>query len=110
MSGRQRDISKSMVALMLSLAALASLGLSSWVPAWLGRDSRMADVAPGMLTVDPEARGIATLGGGVTAALYDSGLRISHDDAVRSRRTAVARVGVAAGSRHPPRSGAAWRS
>lgn len=80
MSGRQRDISKSMVALVLSLAALAALGLSSWVPAWLGRDSRMADVAPGMLTVDPEARGIATLGGGVTAALYDSGLRISHDD------------------------------
>jgi hypothetical protein len=69
-----------MVALVLSLAALTALGLSSWVPGWLGRDSGMADVEPGMLQVDDQARGIATLGGGVTASLYDSGLRISHDD------------------------------
>ncbi len=69
-----------MVALVLSLAALAVLGLSSWVPGWLGRDSGMADVEPGMLQIDPQARGIATLGGGVTASLYDSGLRLSHDD------------------------------
>ena len=69
-----------MVALVVSLAALAALGLSSWVPTWLGRDSGMADVEPGMLQIDPQARGIATLGGGVTAALYDSGLRLSHGD------------------------------
>jgi hypothetical protein len=69
-----------MVALVLSLTALAALGLSSWVPGWLGRDSGMADVEPGMLQIDPQARGIATLGGGVTASLYDSGLRLSHDD------------------------------
>lgn len=65
---------------MLSLAALAALGLSSWVPSWFGHDSGMADVEPGMLHVDPQARGIATLGGGVTASLYESGLRLSHDD------------------------------
>ncbi|SES22247.1 hypothetical protein SAMN05216199_2400 [Pedococcus cremeus] len=76
----KRDVSKSMVALVLSLAALTALGLSSWVPGWLGRDSGMADVEPGMLQVDQQARGIATLGGGVTASLYDSGLRLSHDD------------------------------
>ena len=40
----------------------------------------MADVVPGMLVVEPDARGVATLGGGVTAALYESGLRISHED------------------------------
>jgi hypothetical protein len=79
-AGRKRDISKSMVALVLSLAALALLGLSTWVPARLGRDSGMADVSPGLLQIDRPARGIATLGGGVTAALYDSGLRISHED------------------------------
>jgi hypothetical protein len=78
--GRQRDVSKSMVALVLSLCALTVLGLTSWVPTWLGRDSGMADVVPGMLVVDPEARGVATLGGGVTAALYESGLRISHEN------------------------------
>jgi hypothetical protein len=79
-AGRKRDISKSMVALVLSLTALAALGLSTWVPARLGHDSGMADVGPGLLQIDPGARGIATLGGGVTAALYDSGLRISHED------------------------------
>jgi hypothetical protein len=83
-TSRSRDISKSMVALVLSLSALGLLGLSSWVPVWLGRDSGMADVPPGMLVVEPQARGIATLGGGVTAALYESGLRISHDDDILS--------------------------
>lgn len=80
MAGRKRDISRSMLALVLALTALAVLGLSTWVPARLGRDSAMADVEPGLLQVDSQARGIATLGGGVTAALYDSGLRISHED------------------------------
>lgn len=71
-----------MLALVLSLAALAALGLSSWVPAWLGRDSGMADVPPGLLEVAPQARGVAVLGGGVTASLYASGLRISHEDRI----------------------------
>ena len=47
MAGRKRDISSSMVALVLSLAALALLGLVTNVPAWLGRDSGFADVGPG---------------------------------------------------------------
>jgi hypothetical protein len=69
-----------MVALVASLAALALLGLWSWVPSWLGRDSGMADVVPGLLVVEPQARGVATLGGGVTASLYESGLRLSSGD------------------------------
>ena len=84
MARPKRDVSKSMLALVLSLSALAALGLSSWVPGWLGRDSGMADVEPGMLRIDEQARGIATLGGGVTASLYDSGLRLSHGDDILS--------------------------
>lgn len=76
----RRDISKSMVALVVSLSALAVLGLSSWLPARLGPDEGMDDVPPGLLLVDEQARGVATLGGGVTSALYDSGLRLSHED------------------------------
>jgi hypothetical protein len=37
-------------------------------------------VPPGLLTVDPGAQGIATLGGGVTAAMYPSGLRLQRDE------------------------------
>lgn len=69
-----------MVALVLTLLALAGLGLSSAVPRWLGDDTGMADVPPGLLVVDSGAKGVATLGGGVTAAMYSSGLRISHGD------------------------------
>jgi hypothetical protein len=78
-SGPRRDVSKSMVALLLSMAGLTLLGLSTAAPAWLGRETGLADVQPGLLVVDEQARGIATLGGGVTAALYSSGLRLSHE-------------------------------
>ena len=66
-----------MIALVLSLSALGVLGLVTNLPGWLGQDEGMADVAPGLLLVDRQAQGVATLGGGVTAALYPSGLRIS---------------------------------
>jgi len=66
-----------MVALVASLTALALLGLVSRLPGWLGRDAGLDDVRPGLLVVEDSARGVATLGGGVTAAMYSSGLRIS---------------------------------
>jgi hypothetical protein len=69
-----------MVALVASLAALALLGLVANVPGWLGHDEGFVDVAPGLLSVDPGARGVATLGGGVTVSLYSDGLRISRDN------------------------------
>ena len=65
----------------------------------------MADVVPGMLVVEPDARGVATLGGGVTAALYESGLRISHEDdilaetVVRGARVRGGRGGRGGGRR-----------
>jgi hypothetical protein len=69
-----------MVALVASLGALALLGLVANVPGWLGHDEGFVDVAPGLLSVDPGARGVATLGGGVTVSLYSDGLRISRDN------------------------------
>lgn len=77
MAPATRDVSKSMVALVLSLSALAVLGLATRLPGWLGADEGFEDVAPGLLVVEERARGVATLGGGVTAAMYSSGLRIS---------------------------------
>lgn len=77
MVGTAGEVSKSMVALVLSLSALAVLGLVTRLPGWLGQGPGLEDVTPGLLVVEPQARGIATLGGGVTAALYPSGLRLS---------------------------------
>jgi hypothetical protein len=69
-----------MVALVASLGALALLGLSSAVPTWLGGSHGFTDVQPGLLTIADDARGVATLGGGVTVSLYSDGLRIVRGD------------------------------
>ena len=80
MRWRERDISRSMVALVASLAALALLGLVTNLPGWLGHGDGFVDVSPGLLKVDPGAKGVATLGGGVNVSLYSDGLRISRDN------------------------------
>lgn len=82
MSLRERDISRSMVALVASLAALALLGLATSVPGWFGRGEGFVDVPPGLLRVKDDAKGVATLGGGVTVSLYSDGLRISRDSSL----------------------------
>lgn len=66
-----------MVALVVSVAAAAALGLSAWLPGVLRTDIGLVDVAPGLLTVDASARGIATLGRGYTVGAYQSGFRVS---------------------------------
>lgn len=66
-----------MVALVVSVAAAAALGLAGWVPTLLRTDIGLARVDPGLLTVDESARGIATLGRGYTVAAYQSGFRVS---------------------------------
>lgn len=79
MRWRERDISRSMVALVASLCALALLGLVTSVPGWLGHDGGFVDVPPGLLKVAPDAKGVVTLGGGVSVTLYSDGLRITRD-------------------------------
>jgi hypothetical protein len=73
---REQDISRSMVALVASLGALALLGLVTHVPKWLGDDHGFQTVTPGLLTVQPDAKGVATLGGGVTVSMYADGMRV----------------------------------
>ena len=65
-----------MVALVVSLTAALGLGLTSWVPALLERDIGVADVEPGLLQVAQGARGVQSLGAGLSVTLYDSGFRL----------------------------------
>ena len=69
-----------MVALVVSLTALALLGLSTHLPGWLGRDAGISDIEPGLLTVARTATGVVTLGGGVSVSLYSDGLRVMRGD------------------------------
>lgn len=66
-----------MVALVVSLAAACALGASTWLPVVLRTDIGLVGVDPGLLTLDPGAVGIATLGRGYTVAAYRSGFRVS---------------------------------
>lgn len=68
-----------MLALLVSLIALTVLGGMSWLPRWFEADSGIHSVEPSLLTVAPEARGIATLGDGYTVALYGSGFRYAFE-------------------------------
>ncbi|GAB3442407.1 hypothetical protein GCM10027517_19440 [Phycicoccus ginsengisoli] len=71
-----------MVALVASLGALALLGLVTHVPKWLGDDRGFQTVTPGLLTVEADAKGVATLGGGVTVSLYTDGMRVVRGDSL----------------------------
>ena len=71
-----------MVALVVSLIVALALGLTSWVPRVLARDIAVADVEPGLLQVAQAARGVQSLGAGLSVALYDSGFRLSRGSTV----------------------------
>lgn len=66
-----------MVALVVTLAGVLILGVSTSLPVLLRTDIGLVEVEPGLLTVHPDARGIATLGRGYTVAAYQSGFRVS---------------------------------
>ena len=71
-----------MVALVVSLLAALGLGLTSWVPQVLERDIGVYDAAPGLLEVAQGARGVQSLGAGLSVALYDSGFRLARGSTV----------------------------
>ncbi len=71
-----------MVLLVVSLTAALGLGLTSWVPKVLVLDIGVADVEPGLLEVAQGARGVQSLGAGLSVALYDSGFRLARGSTV----------------------------
>ena len=71
-----------MVALVLSLTAALALGLSSWLPRALARDIGITDVEPGLLEVAQGARGVQSLGAGLSVTLYDRGFRLARSSTV----------------------------
>lgn len=96
-----------MVALLVTSTAALVLGVSTWLPAVLRTDIGLVPVEPGLLTVHPDARGIATLGRGYTVAAYQSGFRVSAAtgplvDTITQGSPVSAVVGeVASGDEHP---------
>ncbi len=74
----ETQVSKSMVALLVSLCGALLIGMLGWVPSLLGRDSGVRSVQPGLLTVDPAAAGVITLGEGRAVGLDGNGLRLVH--------------------------------
>jgi hypothetical protein len=71
-----------MVALVVSLVAALALGLSSWLPRALARDIGISDVEPGLLEVAQGARGVQSLGAGLSVTLYDRGFRLARGSTV----------------------------
>ncbi|MEO5610491.1 MAG: hypothetical protein ABIQ61_13330 [Ornithinibacter sp.] len=80
--GMERQVSRSMVALVVSLVALGVLGLSSWLPAAISNDIGVQDVEPGLFQVAQNARGVQSLGEGLSVSLYDRGFRLARGTTV----------------------------
>ena len=76
------EVSLSMVALVLSCLAALGLGLTTWVPRVLDYDVGIADVEPGLLEVAQGARGVQSLGAGLSVTLYDRGFRLARDSEI----------------------------
>lgn len=74
---REREVSKSMIAFTLAVLGVLALAGMAWVPGLIGKDSGVHVTRPGLFTVEEAASGIATLTGGASVTLYDSGLRVS---------------------------------
>ncbi len=71
-----------MVSLVVTVLAAFALLLTIEVPRWTKGDIGLVATAPGLLTVDPVARGEITLGDSYTASMQSSGLRIARGDGV----------------------------
>ena len=66
-----------MVSLVVTVVAALVLLLAIQWPHWSRGDLGVVPVAPGLLTVDPAARGEVTLGNGFTVALQPGGMRVA---------------------------------
>jgi hypothetical protein len=75
-------VSLSMLALVVSLSGALVLGLTSWVPRVMARDIGIVDVEPGLLEVAQGARGVQSLGAGLSVSLFTSGFRLARGSEV----------------------------
>ena len=71
-----------MLALVVSLSGALVLGLTSWVPRVIARDIGIVDVEPGLLEVAQGARGVQSLGAGLSVSLFTSGFRLARGSEV----------------------------
>jgi hypothetical protein len=82
--------SKSTVLLAVVVAAIAVLGLVRALPELQRPDPGIGDIQPGELIARKPARGIVTLGEGVTVSVYSDGLRIERDDRMAFQTVRIA--------------------
>lgn len=96
-----------MLALVLSLSGALVLGLTSWVPRVMARDIGIVDVEPGLLEVAQGARGVQSLGAGLSVSLFTSGFRLARgsevlaDTVTRGAPVSAMFGSVTEGGEHP---------
>ncbi|XVX19718.1 hypothetical protein ACQP1U_15655 [Actinomycetota bacterium] len=96
--GMPRGASRSMVALLVSLTATALLAASVLLPRLLS-PSGIADLEPGLFSVERAHRGVATLGAGAGVQAYTSGIGWSiHDEPLMTTVASGSAVSAAVGS------------
>jgi hypothetical protein len=100
-------VSLSMLALVVSLSGALVLGLTSWVPRVMARDIGIVDVEPGLLEVAQGARGVQSLGAGLSVSLFTSGFRLARgsevlaDTVTRGAPVSAMFGSVTEGGEHP---------
>ena len=96
-----------MLALVVSLSGALVLGLTSWVPRVMARDIGIVDVEPGLLEVAQGARGVQSLGAGLSVSLFTSGFRLARgsevlaDTVTRGAPVSAMFGSVSEGGEHP---------
>ena len=96
-----------MLALVLSLSGALVLGLTSWVPRVMARGIGIVDVEPGLLEVAQGARGVQSLGAGLSVSLFTSGFRLARgsevlaDTVTRGAPVSAMFGSVTEGGEHP---------
>ena len=96
-----------MLALVLSLSGALVLGLTSWVPRVMARGIGIVDVEPGLLEVAQGARGVQSLGAGLSVSLFTSGFRLARgsevlaDTVTRGAPVSAMFGSVSEGGEHP---------
>ena len=96
-----------MLALVVSQSGALVLGPTSWVPRVMARGIGSVDVEPGLLEVAQGARGVQSLGAGLSVSLFTSGFRLARgsevlaDTVTRGAPVSAMFGSVTEGGEHP---------